>query len=430
MITEAQTIASNNDQTQSSARLATLVCFFVGSLILYTVAVINLDQLVFDEAHYVPAARAMIEGKTNPIPEHPPLGIMLIASSILIAGDTPFGWRLGSMLAGSWLLVGLLLLCRRLSLRRIVYVGCLLLTSHFIYIHARIAMLDIYMCALFVWALVALNSCFLADKLRSKWWLLAVSALLWGLATAVKWVAVVGFAIAVLHIIVIKMIGKRFPAVGKLDRWYDDRYLQGLSLLSAVGCYLLFFIGGYSVPHLLLGESNVIDAVVDAWQLQHRVPVTHNYHSPMLNWPLLLRPIWYEYRQIGDGLVRGVFCLGNPVIMLAGLLSILWSICSWWRQQSMLAFLILIYYGGFYLCWTVVSREASFHYYYFPAVLFMTLSLGVNLSSLLDGRWRVNAWLVLAFAVIFFVYFYPVLSGISFPLNEHLRLWAWFQVWI
>ena len=429
MVTEPQVNARDNDQSLSSARLATLVSFFVGSLILYLIATIKLDQLVFDEAHYVPAAQAMIDGNVNPIPEHPPLGIMLIALSILVAGDTPFGWRLGSMLAGSWLVVGLLLLCWQLPLRRIVYVGCLLLTSHFIYIHARIAMLDIYMCALLVWALVALNGCFLTDKLQRKQWLLLLSALLWGLATAVKWVAVVGFVIAVWYLVVIKVVGKRFSSVGN-GGWCDDRYLQNISLLLAVGGYLSFFILGYSLPYLLLGEWDVIDAVVEAWQLQHRVPSSHNYHSEMLNWPLLLRPIWYEYRQIGDGLVRGVFCLGNPVIMFGGLLSILWSLYSWWRQQSRLVFLVLIYYGGFYLCWTVVSREASFHYYYFPSVLFMTLSLGINLSAMLTNRRSIYPWLVLAIAAIFFLYFYPVLSGIAFPLNKHLRLWSWFQVWI
>lgn len=433
MITERQIIASNNDRGISVARLSTLVAFFGGSLVLYLIAVIKLDQLVFDEAHYIPAARAMLDGDSNPIPEHPPLGIMLIALGMLVAGDVPFGWRFGSMLAGSWLVVGLLALCRRLSLRRLIYVGCLLLTSHFIYIHARIAMLDIYMCALLVWALVALNNCFLADTVRNKWLLLLLSALLWGLATAVKWVAVVGFVIAVLHIIVVKTVGSRLPAVDNLDRWSDKRYLQGITLLGAVAGYLLSFIFGYSLPYRLIGEHNVIDvidAVIEAWQLQHRVPATHNYHSSMWNWPLLLRPIWYEYRQLGEGLVRGVFCLGNPAIMLGGLLSILWSLYNWWRQQSMLAFLVLIYGGGFYLCWTVVTREASFHYYYFPSVLFITLSLGDNFSSLLAGRWRIGAWLFLAIAIIFFVYFYPVLSGIAFPLNEHLRLWAWFQVWI
>ena len=57
-------------------------------------------RLVFDEVHYVPAARTLLAlaGHTNI--EHPLLGKTLIALGILLFGDGPAGWRALSTLAG------------------------------------------------------------------------------------------------------------------------------------------------------------------------------------------------------------------------------------------------------------------------------------------------------------------------------------------
>ena len=54
------------------------------------------SQLYFDEVHYVPAARQMLEPvMPQPMlnPMHPPLAKQLIALSIHSFGDGPLGWR-------------------------------------------------------------------------------------------------------------------------------------------------------------------------------------------------------------------------------------------------------------------------------------------------------------------------------------------------
>jgi len=55
------------------------------------------DKFYFDEVHYVPAARQMLEPvMPTPMlnPMHPPLAKQLIALSILTFGDVPLGWRI------------------------------------------------------------------------------------------------------------------------------------------------------------------------------------------------------------------------------------------------------------------------------------------------------------------------------------------------
>ncbi|MEM0456529.1 MAG: phospholipid carrier-dependent glycosyltransferase [Nitrososphaerota archaeon] len=55
---------------------------------------------VFDEAHYVPAARKMLIGQAANN-EHPPLSKALIMLGILIFGDNPYGWRTFITLCGA-----------------------------------------------------------------------------------------------------------------------------------------------------------------------------------------------------------------------------------------------------------------------------------------------------------------------------------------
>lgn len=55
---------------------------------------------IFDEAHYIPAARKMLKGwaANN---EHPPLSKALMMLGILIFGDNPYGWRTLITLSGA-----------------------------------------------------------------------------------------------------------------------------------------------------------------------------------------------------------------------------------------------------------------------------------------------------------------------------------------
>jgi len=62
------------------------------------------EKFYFDEVHYVPAARQMLEPvMSQPMlnPMHPPLAKQLIALSIRAFGDQPLGWRYPAVLFGA-----------------------------------------------------------------------------------------------------------------------------------------------------------------------------------------------------------------------------------------------------------------------------------------------------------------------------------------
>src|SRR5665213_3952796 len=95
----------------SATRTAVIaVILFIGAHLLPLVGVTTPDKFVFDEVHYVPAARQMLEPvMSTPMlnPMHPPLAKQLIALSIRGFGDDPLGWRYAAVLFGSLAIVAM-----------------------------------------------------------------------------------------------------------------------------------------------------------------------------------------------------------------------------------------------------------------------------------------------------------------------------------
>ena len=119
--------------------------------------------LIFDEAYYVNAAR-VIDGihppagapyaaaplHDDPNAEHPQLAKLIIAGTIELFGDDPWGWRFGSVLFGLIALVGLYALVRAARGSPWLAVGAtaVMAIDNLALLHGRIATLDIYFLAM------------------------------------------------------------------------------------------------------------------------------------------------------------------------------------------------------------------------------------------------------------------------------------------
>jgi dolichyl-phosphate-mannose-protein mannosyltransferase len=71
-------------------------------------------KMFFDEPYFVPEARAFIQGKPNPAPDapplaKPPLGKLIMAVGMELAGDNPFGWRITGAVCGALTVAGVYL---------------------------------------------------------------------------------------------------------------------------------------------------------------------------------------------------------------------------------------------------------------------------------------------------------------------------------
>src|SRR5690606_16817952 len=119
---------------------AATVLFFALSLIRLAVPA----TAYFDEVHYLPSARALLDLSHLANPEHPPLGKLLIAVGIALFGNGPLGWRAAPVLLGAIGFLGAMRSMWFATFSRFATLtfGVLLATSFLFFVHARIAMLD------------------------------------------------------------------------------------------------------------------------------------------------------------------------------------------------------------------------------------------------------------------------------------------------
>jgi dolichyl-phosphate-mannose-protein mannosyltransferase len=141
---------SSSVPAHSTARSAIVaVVIFLAAHLALLLGVTTPDKFYFDEVHYVPAARQMLEPASSaPLlnPMHPPLAKQLIALSIKSFGDVPLGWRYPGVLFGSLAIVAMYLCGLVLFAAQGPAVASALLAffNQMVFVQSRIAMLDIF----------------------------------------------------------------------------------------------------------------------------------------------------------------------------------------------------------------------------------------------------------------------------------------------
>lgn len=389
-------------------------------------------KLYFDEVHYVPAARKMLE-LVRANPEHPLLGKELIAAAIALGGDRPLVWRIPSALFGA---LGLFAFARTMwwaSQRRFATLAAMLLvaTDFAWFIQSRIAMLDMIMASL---AMVALWM--LAAAIRqpaSGRWRIALAGVCLGLALGTKWsiaplVVLPGLTFLILKL---KHNGRRFLTAKA------GGPVPGMSLIEAA-----FWLG--SVPLAVYWatfapafyyHANPISAVDPVgWhrymlQLQDSVVRLHPYRSVWTEWIVNWRAIWYLYEAI-DGAQRGILMIGNPFTMLAGLPALGWALWAglWRKRTDALAAAIL--YGLSLGFWALSGKPIQFYYHYLLPGTFLMACLALAL----DAAWqRGRRWLplgALALSAGMFLWFYPIISAAKLHDGKRsFEHWMWLNSW-
>lgn len=102
-------------------------------------------SLVWDEQHYVKAARLMVRGYPDYNIAHPPLGKQMIAASMKALGDNPWGWRVPSFLFSITTIVLIFVFARRFFGEKAALLATLLLALDPLWIAvSRLAMLDVF----------------------------------------------------------------------------------------------------------------------------------------------------------------------------------------------------------------------------------------------------------------------------------------------
>ncbi|MGH2372612.1 MAG: phospholipid carrier-dependent glycosyltransferase [bacterium] len=398
------------------------------------------SRMFFDEIYYAKAAQQILAGKeVTEERTHPPLSKLIIAAAITLAGDDAFGWRIAPAIAGTLLVLMVYVLADALFGNRLIAAISALLVAvdGLVFVESRIAKPDIFL-TLFLFGSFAAFWKYLRERLdaperhpelpegvevlepsgRGVRWLY-IAGLAAGSAIATKWTTVVPLSTIPVMMLLLRGWGRM-----ALPRADLRHVLVAFTVVPAV-VYLLTYI-----PYFMLGHSvaEFFKHQYSMYEFHASLTAPHPYQSQWWSWPLLLRPIWYEYHEVGPQMYRGILAVGNPVIWWASLPAFALVAARAIRLRSMPETFLTVGFAISYIQYAFITR-ALFLYHFLPALLFLIMALAEALARI---RARVGGGVVLAFLVLavgWLVVFYPVLSALPIHGPRYWRL-MWFGTWI
>jgi len=386
----------------------------------------------FDEIHYLPAARALLAGSDWLNREHPMFGKELLAAGIALFGDHPWAWRLPSALAGAFALWAATRALWFASLSRFATVayGVLLATGFIVFVHARIAMLDMFMVALL--ALAFWQSAAAVREPEHGRRSLAIAGVALGLAIGTKWNAIPLAPLPGLAFLAVRVhacgwrgaFGRRGAPVPGI-RLAEAALWLGVVPLAV---YALTYLPAYLIEPGEVSRRGFFGLHQMMLRMQESVTKPHPYQSVWTDWIVDRRAIWYLYEP-ADGAQRGVLLIGNPLTMLVGLPAIAW--CAWMgiARKRFDALGVFLIYAASLGMWIVAAKPIQFYYHYFVPSMALLAALALALDALRLRGWGWLSWAVLAGSVGMFVWFFPILDAAPLDGPRAFERWMWLDSW-
>ncbi len=434
----------------------------------------QLNSFYFDEIYHARTAYESLEHLQIYETTHPPMGKNFIAMGVAIFGMTGFGWRFAGTLFGVLLVPLLYLFARRLtrSAKLAAFTALLLSVDFMRFVQTRIATIDTY-AAFFILAsalcMLWYAQKMLNDGVQKAWLPMALCGLAFGFGVACKWTGLyAGIGLATVYFAVLyqrycqyKLSVKLAKAPKQTKPPKQKKKSKNASgsivfaestntthetvvalkmqdykkefIFAIVGGVLFFVI----VPFIIYIASYLPYRLhdpnfgVDTWWLNQQsmfnyhseLDATHPFSSVWYSWPFTLRPVWYYMgTNVAEGMYASIAGMFNPIIVWVG-------IVAWLRlcykaligKGSKQGTLMIIFFLSQFLPWMLVTR-CTFLYHYFPCLVFVILAITLWIKDIaqVDKRFAKTVAIgILAFATVFFIWFYPALSGL--PVN---RMWA------
>jgi len=396
----------------------------------------NPEKFVFDEVHYVPAARQMLEPvMPQPMlnPMHPPLAKELIAMSIAAFGDNALGWRYGATLFGALAIVAVYLCGLALFSTQgpAIAAALIALVNQMVFVQSRVAMLDIFALAFGLLAPAAFMHGFRRQRPHA---LFALAGALFGLAAACKWSGLFPLGVCIVIVAVIRLLQywRTSFADARAGDWYRPELWPDFRAHHVALCFVVLPAVTYLstfVPLYGLSPSDLIAAQRRIFADNTTTAIAgHAYMSSWPSWPWLARPVWFLFDKIADDRIAAIVFLGNPLVLWPALIAVAVVLRDFIVTRRWDAFLILSFYFGPYLAWALLPRTLGFIYYYLPAATMASLALVYVLR-----RGRLPAWLLWAYVAVAaagFAVMLPISAafvGTSMQTFNRLMI---FQSWI
>lgn len=446
------------------------------------------SEQIFDEVYHARTAMEYIAG-VNPYEwTHPPLAKLIAALSILIFGGQfaleakewtehmAFAWRFSSLVFGAGTLVVCYALARSMFENRAIATAATLILAvdGVFFVQSRVAMTNIY--EVFFILLGTLGTWLYIKRDASPWLLLTGFGL--GCALATRWSSLYAWGLTGLlllwHVWSVKRqqwgavpapeaatpVAKVQTALAGLNKGALLRWLGLLALTMGLipvivylATYIPFVLQGTGAWQLKLfnwnwhdhGWGKVISQQKDMWNYHSGLSATHPYSSPWWSWPLMLRPTWYYFHDFKNGTIGGIWAIGNAFIWWASVPALAYVAFLAWRDKLKSLGLLALMGFGLWIMWGVQPRPLLYMHYMFESIPFVAIALAYigyqfwwGQSEVAEGespaiKQKALRGIIIAYGVLlvaWFVFYYPLLSGMPVPWPFY-QMHIWFgKSWI
>ncbi|HEY8463730.1 MAG TPA: glycosyltransferase family 39 protein, partial [Bacillota bacterium] len=444
----------------------------------------HLNSTYFDEIYHGRTAYEFVKQSAVYETTHPPLGKDILAVGVALFGMNPFGMRVMHALIGVGFIIALFFLGRQVLATRFgAYATMLAGFWDFMpLVQSRYSTIDTTS-VLFITLMLTFTFKYLRGQLQpggGKSPLPTIAAVIfcYALGASVKWTVHYGFAGVVVCVALLKiwqylelkrgLIGAGESATATLA--FDEsvtttadpvvpqeremssvpevnpvrglwRKEIGLTVLQWFGLFVLIAPLTYYLTYIPFLRCQRVEkvfsktALIQVWENQKgmfnyhsQLTATHPFESNWWGWPFNFKPLWiYSASYPRPGFKGTIVSLGNPVIWYWGgmaILILLYQVLI--KRKFSLLHLVLIGFFALYLPWVLVTR-ATFIYHFFP-VLPLYYVLGV---MVLEPLWEMKKpgrkiiYTLAALAVVLWLIFYPVITGLEVP-ERYVQALRWF----
>lgn len=399
----------------------------------------DIKTFIFDEVYYVDGARDLLKfgvevtGNNPEFIVHPPIGKWLIALGIQLFGDSAFGWRFTTAVAGSLMILLIALIAHRLFRNPLLtgLASALMAVDGLALVHSRTALLDNFL------ALFILIATYFFIR-RQYWW----TAIALGIALGIKWSAIyfiLVFGVIALYRAFTHHTGKA------LIRPTLERIGQFVLLPTAI--YLISWIGWFNSQRGWARDysANVLTSFVHYHQqiLNFHTSLTekHTYQANPWSWLIMGRPTSFFYQSPkgcgADSCSQEILALGTPLLWWSATIALsvvvgLWIRAALMRRIEPALTIIVAGMTAGYLPWFFYQSRTVFTFYAIVFQPFLILAL-VYCAQLIRSKFGRRGEIVIAAGILLialnFIYFLPIYMG-DVITYEAWRDRMWFPSWI
>ena len=378
-----------------------------------------MNSSYFDEIYFARTAYEYAHNIKTYEWTHPPLGkIIQMIPVVLTNHFSPFIYRFMGNIAGILMIFVMYLFGKIIfKYRKYAILSSLILcldTFHFT--QTRMGTVDSHL-VLFILLAAYFMYRFIKEE---KVGYLFLSGLMFALSISVKWTGFYGgLGLAIIYFIYMfknKNFNAEYIVKGSV-------FFIVIPLIIYCFIYLLF-------PNNLLYTNNLKNIEIEQnkmYTYHSNLDDDHPFSSKWYTWPFSYKPVWYHQEIYNSKIKESISGIGNLVIWILCIFGFIYTFLKFILKKDKDSLFLIIMFLSLWLPYAFIGR-VMFLYHYFPALLFIMLCL-VNLLKDINKKCKYIIPIFLIVSLLFFIIYYPVISGIP-TSSEYIDRLQLFNSWI